>query len=83
MNSPTVAVVMVVQLLRTQESTFSNVDPKAEHQKLLYSRLPCTENAGIASKSKNWVFSVSPLGRFVPRDISVKFKLMTIMQWSL
>jgi hypothetical protein len=56
----TVAVVMVVQVLRTQECPVSNVDPKAEHQKLIYSRLPCSERgAGIASKSKHWVFSVS------------------------
>jgi len=79
---PTVAVVMMVQVLRTQECPISNVDPKAEYQKLIYSRLPCCERgAGMASKSKHWVFSVSPLGPFVPTDISIKLKPMTIVQW--
>jgi len=79
---PTVAVVMMVQVLRTQECRVSNLDPKAEYQKLIYSRLPCSERGdGIASKSKHWVFSVSPLGRFVPTNISIKFKPMTITQW--
>ena len=46
---PTVAVVMVVQVLRTQECLVSNVEPKAEHQKLIYLRLPCSERgAAIA-----------------------------------
>jgi hypothetical protein len=46
----TVAVVMLVQVLRTQECPVSNVNPKAENKKkLVYSRLPCSERgAGIA-----------------------------------
>jgi hypothetical protein len=75
---------MVVRVFCTQESPVSNVDPKAEHQKLIYLRLPCSERgAGIASTSKHWVFSVIPLRRFVLRDILIKFKPMTIMQWPL
>ena len=81
-NNSDPAVVMMVQVLRTQECPISNVDPKAEYQKLIYSRLPCCERgAGMASKSKHWVFSVSPLGPFVPTDISIKLKPMTIVQW--
>ena len=81
---PTVAVVRVVQVLRTQEIPVSNVDPKVEHQKLIYSSFRCPERgAGIASKSNRWVVSVSSLGRFVPRDILIKSKPMRIMQWPL
>jgi len=47
---PTFTVVMMVQVLRTQECPVSNVDPKTEYQKLIYSRLPCSKRgAGIAS----------------------------------
>jgi hypothetical protein len=75
---------MVARVFRTQASPVSIVDPKAEHQKLIYLHLPCSErSAGIESRSKHRVFSVSPLGRFVLRDILIKFKPMTFMQWPL